>query len=442
MFIKRDDYLNKLISYMHNGKAKVVTGIRRCGKSKLFEEIFIPYLKQQGVDEDHIIYYPLDNDLYNHLLNPIELSKTLRDSIKDNKMYYFILDEIQNVYTIVNPIFTDGKIVLTKKDDERAFSYFNVLNGLIQTKNADVYVTGSNAKELSYDLATEFRGRSSQIHMQPLSFKEIVESTSPMNIDAAFEEYMRYGGLPEILSYSTDEDKMHYLNDTFDSIYHRDIEQRYNINNPNEFETLIRIMSSCIGSPINQSTIEDTFKSKLHINLNAQTIATYLKYLQDAFILSKVNRYDIKGRKEIGATYKYYFADPGLRNSRQDFLHNDEGHMMENIIYNELIKRGYSVQIGNIDAYSKDKNNKTIRKKLEIDFIATLGDKYYYIQSAYQLDETNKDREIRPLLKVDNSFKKFVIIHDTKPIERDKYGITYIDIKKFLLNDNSLSTDL
>lgn len=438
--INRDGYLQRLISLKHNGRLKIITGIRRCGKSYLLNEIYRKHLKQQNVKDNHIIYIAFDDDKNNNLLNPIELSKYLKKKIKDNDIYYFLLDEVQRVYTIINPIFTNNEIILCKDpNDERAYGFQNVVNSLRMIKNADVYITGSNSKFLSKDIMTEFRDRGDEIYVQPLSFKEIVDSTKPRNIEQSFNEYMMYGGMPFVLSYSNDDDKKKYLNNLFDMTYHRDVEERNNISKVNELETLIKIMANNIGSLTNPTVIENTYNSILHSNLSKDTISKFLGYLEDAFIIKKVNRYDIKGRKQIGATYKYYFTDLGLRNSRLDFLHRDDGYVMENVIYNELIRRGYSIQIGVIDIYENDSNGKTTRKTLETDFIASIGDKYYYVQSAYEIsDEKKLEQERKSLIHIDNSFKKIIITKDSGPVRRDEDGIIYLDIKTFLLDENSL----
>lgn len=438
--IQRDKYLDRLISLKDNGRLKIITGIRRCGKSYLLDEIYRKYLINQGIKKDHIIYLALDDDLNNNLLNPIELNKHLRNQIKDDDMYYFLLDEVQRVYTIINPIFTNDEIKLCKDPkDERAYGFLNVINGLRMIKNADVYITGSNSKFLSKDIMTEFRDRGDEIYVQPLSFKEIIDYKKPVDIEESFNEYMMYGGMPLILTYTNDDDKMKYLNNLFNLTYHLDVEERNNIDKRNELEVLIKVMANNIGSLTNPSTIENTFNTVLSSNLSKDTISKYLNYLEDAFIIKKVYRYDINGRKQIGATYKYYFTDLGLRNSRVDFLHRDDGHVMENIIYNELIRRGYSVQIGVIDIFENNKEGKTTRKTLETDFIASMGDKYYYIQSAYEMNSEEKiNQERKSLINIDNSFKKIIIQEKSGPIRRDEDGIIYMDIKKFLLNENSL----
>lgn len=436
----REKYLKKLISLMHNGRLKIITGIRRCGKSYLLSEIFREYLISEGIKDDHIIYISLDDSKNNLLLNPIALEDHMRSQIKDDSMYYFMIDEIQRVYTIINPIFTSGGIQICKDPkDIRAFGFQNVINGIRQIDNADVYITGSNSRFLSKDILTEFRDRGDEIYVQPLSFKEIVESTTPDDLDIAFSEYKLYGGMPVVQSLRDEEAKMKYLRDLFMMTYNRDVEEKNNLSKSSELDTLTKIMADNIGSLTNSGKIENTFNSKENSKLARNTIEKYLEYLEDAFILKKVERYDIKGRHHIGANFKYYFTDLGLRNSRVDYMRDDDGHIMENIIFNELVFRGFSVNVGMINTFDKNKANKTIRKTLETDFIATKGDKTYYIQSAYQIyDEDKLKQERKSLLNVDNSFKKIIITRERGPVRRDEHGIVYIDIISFLLDENSL----
>lgn len=424
---------------MHNNRAKVITGIRRCGKSYLIKNIFKDYLLRQGVREDHIIYLALDDIANNRFLNPMELDTYLRNLIIDEEMYYFLLDEIQRVYTIVDPIFTDGKIKLAKKEDVATIGFMNVVNGLIQIPNVDVYVTGSNSKFLSKDIMTEFRDRGDEIRMYPLSFMEIVESSKPTDLERAFSEYMMYGGMPLVQTFKTDEEKRGYLNRLFEMTYKRDIEERNNIKNPQDLSMLIQVMASNVSSLVNPTTIANTFNSKLKLKIDRTTVSRYLECLEDAFILTKVNRWDIKGRKIIGANYKYYFEDIGLRNSRLDYLHRDDGRVMENIIYNELVRRGYSVQVGYLETYAKNKENKTVRNILEADFVVSNGIQEWYIQSAYELHSLEKEeQESKSLLNIPNSFKKIIITRDSSPIRRDEKGIIYLGVKDFLLEEHIL----
>lgn len=439
MRIDRDLYVNKLVSLMNNKRVKIITGIRRCGKSYLLKELFSSYLLNNGIDKNHIIYLALDDLKNNHLLNPLSLDAYIRQIIHDDKTYYIMIDEIQRVFSIVNPVFTNGKIKKAKKDDEDAITFVNIILGLMQLDNVDIYISGSNSKFLSKDIMTEFRDRGDEIHIQPLSFSEFVNAHENRNVSNLFNEYLLHGGMPLTLSFDSDDKKEEYLKNLFSLTYHKDVEERNKIRNVKDLETLTKVMASNVGSLTNPNTIANTFRSKEKSNITQETIDLYLKHLEDAFILTKVDRIDVRGRNHIGATYKYYFADPGLRNARLDFLHRDDGHVMENIIYNELIRRGYSVQVGVVEAYSKDENDKTIRTKLETDFVASVGSKYYYIQSAFKMDTPEKEeQERKSLTHIHDSFKKIIVTRDSGPIRRDEFGIVYMGIEQFLLDENSL----
>lgn len=439
MIANRERYLAKLEQYLNNGRVKIITGIRRCGKSFLLKELFVKYLRRQGVDSSHIIYMSLDDLANNQYLNPLELDRYLRKQIQDNKKYYIILDEIQKVLTITNPILTDGKIVRAKKEDHDSVGFVNVVLGIMQLPNVDLYISGSNSRFLSSDILTEFRDRGDEIYVQPLTFSEYVQATNSPDMGKAFNEYMLHGGMPMILSFEDAQSKEEYLKNLFTLTYHKDVEERNGLRNPNQLEILTKVMASNVGSLTNPLTIANTFNSVGKNKVSYDTISSYLKYLEEAFILSKVDRFDIRGKKHIGALYKYYFADPGLRNARLDFLHRDDGHVMENIIYNELVYRGYSVQVGVIEAFNKDNNHKTNRNYLETDFVASKGGKYYYLQSAYFMNSLQKqEQERQPLLSINDSFKKIIISRETKPIRRDDKGIMYIGIEEFLLNNNSM----
>ncbi len=386
-----------------------------------------------------IIFYILDDMLNNKYLNPLELDSYVRGFIKDEKTHYIMLDEIQRVFSIINPILTSGKIQLEKNIDENSINFVNVVLGLMQIPNVDLYISGSNSKFLSRDIMTEFRDRGDEIHMQPLSFKEYVDAVQPENLSLALNEYMLHGGMPVTLSYETAEEKEEYLKHLFSMTYHKDVEERNKIRNEFNLSTLTTVMASTVGSLTNPNKIANTFNTELKSNIGKDTIEQYLNYLEEAFVLRKVNRFDIKGRKHIGATYKYYFADPGLRNARRDFLHRDDGHIMENILYNELILRGYSVQVGVVNIFTNDKTGKTVRTRLETDFIAAKGSRIYYIQSAYSLDTPEKqDQETRSLKNIDDSFKKIVVVRESGPVRRDENGITYIGLEEFLLDEKSL----
>ncbi|MDD5293482.1 MAG: ATP-binding protein [Candidatus Izemoplasmatales bacterium] len=413
MRINRDKYLNELISKMHNKMIKIITGIRRCGKSYLLNEIFFDYLNSSGVNVDHIIRISLEDLENENLTDAYVLNDYVKSLIKDDQMYYLIVDEIQQVDRFVP-----------------------LLNGWLKIKNLDVYVSGSNSRFLSKDVITEFRGRGDEIYVSPLNFKEYYNARG-RDFDAVWNEYIIYGGMPFVLTRSTNEQKSKYLKDLFDEIYIKDIKERYGIRNDSQLETLLNIVSSSIGSLTNPSKIEHTFKSVKQETLSRNTIESYLDILEDSFLIKKTHRYDIKGRKYINTPSKYYFVDMGLRNARLNFRQLEDTHMMENIIYNELIHRGYNVDIGVVEVSEKNENGNYVRKSLEIDFVANITNDKIYIQSAYHLPNDEKVRqEIRPFLNVDDSFRKFIIVRDNIDVRKDDYGITTIGLKYFLLNDD------
>lgn len=413
MRINRDKYLNELISKMHNKMIKIITGIRRCGKSYLLNEIFYDYLISLGVNEDHIIRISLEDLENEYLTDAYVLNNHVKSLIKDDQMYYLIVDEIQQVNRFVP-----------------------LLNGWLKIKNLDVYVSGSNSRFLSKDVITEFRGRGDEIYVSPLTFKEYYDARGK-DFDDAWNEYIIYGGMPFVLERSTNEQKSKYLKDLFNEIYIKDIKERYGIRNDSQLETLLNIISSSIGSLTNPSKIEHTFKSVKQETLSRNTIESYLDILEDTFLIKKTNRYDIKGRKYINTPSKYYFVDMGLRNARLNFRQLEDTHMMENIIYNELIQRGYYVDIGVVEVSEKNENGNYVRKSLEIDFVANMTNDKIYIQSAYHLPNSDKVRqEKRPFLNVDDSFRKFIIVRDNIDVRKDDYGITTIGLKHFLLNDD------
>ncbi len=414
MEINRDYYLKKLTDAKEDGLIKIITGIRRSGKSYLLNKIFYEYLLKNNIDESHIIKIGLDDDKNEDLLNHKKLGEYIRNQIKDDKLYYILLDEIQLV---------DG--------------FETVLNGLLRINNVDIYVTGSNSKFLSTDIVTEFRGRGEEIRIYPLSFSEFnIENNDLKN----WQEYSTYGGLPIIkTTMNTDERKMKYLKKQTQNVYINDVIERNNIkNDENILTTLLEIISSSIGSLTNPNKISNTFKSVAKIDIAPTTIANYLKFLEEAFIIEKANRYDIKGRKYISTPVKYYFCDIGIRNSIINFRQQEETHIMENIIYLELRRRGYNVDIGNIEDKGKNEG-KDYFKQLEVDFIANKGNNKYYIQSAYSLPDANKrEQEIRPFLKINDSFKKIIITMDNIKTWRDDNGIITMNIFDFLNNVNSL----
>jgi predicted AAA+ superfamily ATPase len=414
MIIKRDLYLNKLIKKQHNGQVKIITGMRRTGKSYLLFHLFHQYLTENRIDESHIIEIPLDDRLYKELRDPDKLLYEIRSRMTDNQIYYIILDEIQMVA-----------------------EFEDILNSLLHIKNADIYVSGSNSKFLSKDIITEFRGRGDEIRVHPLSFKEFI-SVFQGTKQEAWNDYYTYGGLPLTLYYESHEDKSNYLINQFKKVYISDIVERNNIRNTDELEELINILSSSIGSLTNPKKLSDTFNSVKGIKLSQATIKTYLDYLEDSFLINKSLRYDVKGKKYISTPSKYYFTDLGLRNGRLNFRQQEENHIMENIIYNELLCRGFNVDVGVVEVREL-KDGHSLRKQLEIDFIATSGNKKYYIQSAFDMrQDAKKVQEKRSLRIVPDSFKKIIVVRDDIKIKRDDDGIVTMSIFDFLLDDLSL----
>ena len=413
--IKRDIYLQKLIDKKENEMIKVITGIRRCGKSYLLDPIYKKYLLSTGVKEDHIIKLELDSIENKEYLDATKLYNYVMDKIQDDKMYYILLDEIQKV------------------DD-----FESVLNSFLRKKNLDVYVTGSNSKFLSSDIITEFRGRGDEVRVYPLTFREYLPACNK-DIDEALKEYITYGGMPYILSRKTDEEKSKYLNNLFNNTYINDIVERNNIQKNEILESLINILASSVGSLNNPLKLEKTFKSKGFKNVTAKTINTYIDYLIDAFMINKALRYDIKGKKYINTPSKYYFTDIGLRNARLNFRQQEDNHLMENIIYNELLVRGFNVDVGVVEYMTKDKNNKKMRKQLEVDFVCNKGSNRYYIQSAYAIPTKEKmEQEEQSLIKIDDFFKRIIIVENDIKLWRNEKGIVIMGLKQFLLDDNSL----
>ncbi|SEQ26167.1 hypothetical protein SAMN02910289_01626 [Lachnospiraceae bacterium RM5] len=427
MEIKRDKYLNKLVSKRNNGLIKVITGIRRCGKSYLLFNLYYEYLIKEGVSEDCIILVPLDDYDYIEYRDPQRLSEYIKSSIKDsNKQYYVFIDEAQ--YAITKE---------EMKNPDIPIRLYGVLNGLLRKKNVDVYVTGSNSKFLSSDILTEFRGRGDEIHIAPLSFSEFFTASGKDKYDA-WQEYLFYGGLPHILAEPDNESKEAYLERLNTEIYIRDIVERYDIRDTSSMETLMKVIASAIGSLSNAQRISDTFKSKVDKSISMPTISNYLNYLIESFIIQKSERYDIKGRKYIGTPSKYYYTDLGLRNALLNFRQFEETHLMENVIYNELIYRGYKVDVG-VVVIRKDEGGKKLRRQLEVDFVVNQGSKRYYIQSAYALPNQEKvEQEQAALIKIPDSFKKIIVTSGNTPVWRNDQGITIIGLFDFLLNEDSL----
>ena len=414
MEIKRDYYLNKLIEAKEDGLIKVVTGIRRSGKSYLLNNLFYKHLLNTNVKDDHIIKVALDDSDNEELLNSKKLSKYIKNKIIDNDTYYVILDEIQLVE-----------------------NFEGVLNGLLRILNIDIYVTGSNSKFLSSDIITEFRGRGEEIKVYPLSYYEFMSVYEGDKLDG-WVEYITYGGLPLVVSMKTDERKANYLKEQQKNVYINDVIERNNIKNDAELVTLVEIISSSIGSLSNPKKLSDTFKSTAGLNIDPKTISLYLKYLEEAFIIEKASRYDVKGKKYMSTPYKFYFTDLGLRNSFINFRQHEETHIMENVIYLELKRRGFSVDVGVVEL--KERKEKEITyKQLEVDFIANKGNNKIYIQSAYtMLTEEKNNQEERPLLKIDDNFKKIIIVKDYIKRTRNEKGIITMSIFDFLLDQNSL----
>ena len=408
--IKRDIYLERLINRQENGLIKIITGIRRCGKSYLLDPIYKNYLIENGVKEDHIIKIDLDERKNHKYLNPDVLDEYIRSLIVDKDMYYILLDEIQKV-----------------EDFE------SVLNGFLHIDNVDIYVTGSNSKFLSSDIRTEFRGRGDEVRIFPLTYAEFVSAYEGNN-ENAWREYITYGGLPKILSQKTEEQKSKYLKDLFDRTYLSDIIERHKVQRVDVLDTLINILSSSIGSLTNPKKLSDTFVSSSMKDVSINTITTYINYLLDSFLIEKAERYDVKGKQYISTPSKYYFSDIGLRNARLNFRQQEEEHIMENILYNELLYRGYNVDVGVVEIREKN-----LKKQTEVDFVCNQADKRYYIQSALSLPTREKTlQEERPLMNINDNFKKIIVVKDNIKPWMTEEGISIIGIQEFLLNPNSL----
>jgi len=427
MIIKRDIYLNRLISRMNNGMIKIITGIRRSGKSYLLFELFHGYLIVSGVQEDHIIKVSLDDEDYSQYRDPNRLYEYILKNIegKEGQCYVF-LDEVQYAISKKEIKNTDEPIRL-----------YGVLNGLLRRKNVDVYVTGSNSKFLSSDVMTEFRGRGDEIHIAPLSFSEFFPVHGG-DLQDAWKEYTYYGGLPHILEERNEDDKVRYLGRLNSEIYLRDILERYEIKKGSGMEELMRVLASSVGSLTNPQKISDTFGSGGQKGLSMPTVSEYLTYLRETFIIDKAERYDVKGRKYISTPSKYYFTDIGLRNALLNFRQYEETHILENIIYNELIIRGYNVDVGIVEVYATE-NNKRVHKQLEVDFVANHGSKRYYIQSAFAIPDIEKMRqEQASLIRIPDSFKKIIVVYGQTPLWRNEQGITIMNVFDFLLKPESL----
>ena len=429
MEVRRDFYLNKLIKRKHNGLIKVITGIRRCGKSYLLNTIFYQHLLESGVDADHIIRFGFDSADDLHLIgesliqiekekrgvDPEKFMTYIRSRVVDDGMYYLLLDEIQMLDC-----------------------FEAVLNGYLRKDNMDVFVTGSNAKLLSKDIATEFAGRGDEVHMYPLSFAEFM-SVYQGDKYMGLSEYMLYGGIPLVVLRDGTEEKTIALQNLFNEIYIRDITRRNRVKNIGELEDLLNILSSAIGSLTNPEKLKNTFKTVKKSRITSATIKKYLDYFEDSFLIEAAQRYDIKGKEYIETPKKYYFSDLGLRNARINFRQFEQTHCMENVIYNELRMRGYHVDVGVVPVAERDQDGKVIRRQLEVDFVCNLGSSRYYIQSAYSLpDEAKRTQEIRPFRKIDDSFRKIIITRDIVQPYYDEFGILTVNIYDFLLDPSCL----
>lgn len=415
MEIQRDYYLEQLKIRRENGMIKIITGIRRCGKSYLLFVLFKKYLLETGTEQDHIIEIALDGIENEELRDPKKCYEYIKASVKDNKKYYLLLDEVQFM-----PRFEE------------------VLNSLLRMSNIDVYVTGSNSKFLSSDIITEFRGRGDEIRIYPLSFAEFY-SVYDGEFDDAWNDYMIYGGLPQIAQFRDERQKAEYLKNIFVNVYFKDVVERNRIQNVDEIGTLVDVLASAIGAPTNPTKIANTFATERGSSYTNKTISKHIDYLAEAFLISKANRYDIKGRKYIGANLKYYFVDLGLRNARLNFRQQEPTHIMENVVYNELLVRGYNVDVGIVEVMEKNKEGKRIHKQLEVDFIVNQGNQRYYIQVAYDMtSEEKQNQELHSFRNIPDSFKKIVIVNGTAKPWRNEEGFVIMGMKYFLLNDNSL----
>ena len=428
----RKQYLDQLIQKKDNGRIKVITGLRRCGKSYLLFTLYRQYLLDSGIQEDQIVMLALDEIDNAKYRNPFELNKFVKDQITDkSKRYYVFIDEIQFVTDVQNPYVDDPNEKLT---------FIDVVLGLMKIPNVDIYVTGSNSKMLSSDILTQFRDRGDEIRVNPLSFAEVYENYEG-DKRGVWRDYYTYGGMPLVWHYDSHEERSRYLRDLFTRTYIKDVLERHQVkNNADVLEILLNVLASSIGSLTNPSKLSNTFDTERHIKIAPDTIDTYIGYFTEAFLLQKAERYDVKGRKYIKTPVKYYFSDVGLRNARLGFRQLEETHLMENVLYNDLIRRGYDVDVGVVEQNIRNADGKNARKQLEVDFVVNRGDARYYIQSALSIDDPDKrEQEIASLLRIPDSFKKIVVVRDYIKPWRDEHGIQYVGIEDFLLDENLLA---
>lgn len=438
MYISRDSYLDQLKASIGNGMIKIITGPRRCGKSFLLFHIFKDYLLSTEVKDDHIIELSLDDVANAKYRNPIDLASYFKDKVKDDDRYYFLIDEIQFCKSVDNPAFAGYK---TEDGKSPKITFYDVLNGFLGLKNVEAFVTGSNSHMLSSDIATEFRGRGWQIRIHPLTFKEFKEANVQRNIDnlSLWKQYYLYGGLPQVSLLPDEPSKREYLRQVFENTYINDIIERYSLRSDSSIRDLVKVMATNVGSIVNPTKIANTFKSEMKSTIQPVTVSKYIEHMEDSFLLNSACRYDLTGRKFIGASYKYYFEDMGLRYAASSFVGKDqEPHYMENVIYNELIYRGYNVSVGAVTVFDHS-DGKTQRVNFEVDFIAEKFDKTIYIQSAlYIPDDKKREQELRPLRKIHNSFKKVLITKYEGDGSFDEDGILHMNLFDFLLDEKPL----
>jgi len=428
----RKQYLDQLIKKRDNGRVKVITGLRRCGKSYLLFTLYKNYLLSNGVEEDQIIGLALDEIDNAKYRNPFELNRYVKEQVREkDKRYYVFIDEIQFVSEVPNPYVDDPEAKLT---------FIDVVLGLMKIPNVDVYVTGSNSKMLSSDILTQFRDRGDEVKVNPLSYKEFYEHYEG-DSRGAWRDYLTYGGMPLVWTMDSHEEKSRYLRDLFSRTYIKDVLERHKIKHDEEvLEILLNILASKIGSLTNPTKLSNTFDTERHISITPGTIDTYIGYFLDAYLIQKAERYDVKGRKYIKTPVKYYYTDPGLRNARLSFRQIEETHLMENVLYNDLVRRGFDVDVGVVEQHTTEPDGKKVRKHLEVDFVVNRGDERYYIQSVLSIDDPKKrTHEIASLIRIPDSFRKIVVVKDYMKPWLDENGIQYIGVEQFLLDEDFLA---